>query len=163
MNTDTPPPASTDRFLRMARGASALACGAMAAFLYSLKRVNPTLDLELGAGSLLAAGLGAFLAWVIWNAVARMNTGEAVAPSRPLRWGMGLAAGILLVGTFAGFWIAIRDVRREALLQVIQGTALAVMVLSGIGWVLFKLTRLLNQGEPPEGSTGEPPPGQEEE
>ena len=29
-----------------------------------------------------------------------------------------IAAGTLLLGTLAGFWIAIKDVRREALLQV---------------------------------------------
>jgi hypothetical protein len=155
-HTPDPESAGTTRFLLLARACSAVACATMAGFLYSLKRVNPQMEFDLGVGSLVAALLGGALAWGLWS--------SAVRPGSPTssRVPVLLLGGLLLVGTVAAFGYAIKDVGHGALLQVLQGTALALMVLGGIGYVLVRLTRMLNRDEPPVGSTGVPRDTEEE-
>ena len=64
-----PSPNAPLSFLQVAKFASAFACGVMGGFLYSLKRVNPSLELEFGLGTLLMAVLAGGLALALWRFV----------------------------------------------------------------------------------------------
>ncbi len=138
--------------------ASAFACGVMAGFLYSLKRVNPSLEVEVGAGSLLMFLLGAGLTLSLWNIATRLALFQAPTSEEQesrRRWRPLIILGaVLFLGMFISYGYAIKDIRRAALLQVLQGTSLAVFVLAGVGVVLVRLARMLNRNEPPVGSTG---------
>ena len=46
------------------------------------------------------------------------------------------------------YGVAIKDIRRGLLLEILQGTSLALFVLSGIGFVLYKLVRWLESEKP---------------
>lgn len=157
---ETSPPTPGEAFLAVAKFSSAFACGVMAGFLYSLKRVNPALELELGVGSLLMALMAAGLTLWLWNIAAgirrRAATGEDASSSKQRAWLLIAVGGILFLGMFSAYLAALKDVRRGALLQVLQGTTLAIFVICGIGMVLYRLVKLLNRDEPPTGSTGEP-------
>ncbi|MBM3847448.1 MAG: hypothetical protein FJ405_14345 [Verrucomicrobia bacterium] len=145
-------------FHQVAKVCSAFGCGVMAGFLYSLKQVNPELRFEFGFGSLLCAVLGALVAVVIWNRAVELSASShslnADDHRRQRRWFLGLM-GALFGGMLASYFYAIKDVRRSALLEVLQGVTLAFLVIGGIGILLIRLARLLNQNNPPDGSTGE--------
>lgn len=150
-------------FLWIARYASALACGVAAGFLYSIKHVNPALELEIGVGSGLAALVGGWLALFLWKQAMRMaeRAGEGDGPTslRPQRRALVIVSVILFVLMILSYLAALRDVRSSAMLQVLQGAGFALLVIAGICAVMVRLIRLLNQEQPPDGSTGEPPDG----
>ena len=159
---DSPPtsePSHSDSFLALARYASALSCSIASGFLYSLKRVNPSLKLELSFGTLLACILGGMLTLWMWRLVQELAGRRAALLSgseKQRRWVAVLGIGILLFGGMGLCYVmALKDVRSSALLQVMQGVGLALLVLSAIGVVMIRLVRLLNRDNPPEGSTGE--------
>jgi drug/metabolite transporter (DMT)-like permease len=148
-----------DGFVWVAKSASALACGVLAGFLYSLKQVNPSLQLEFSVGTLLMAALGALLSSALWKFAMELARSDAeVVPTpetlRRRRWVYGLI-GLLAVGMMLAYFFAIKDVERSALLQVLQGTSLALVVIAGIGMIIVRLAKMLNRNTPPDGSTGE--------
>ncbi|MBI1842952.1 MAG: hypothetical protein HYR88_19090 [Verrucomicrobia bacterium] len=150
----------SDSFLTLARYASSFSCAIASGFLYSLKRVNPSLQLEIGFGTLLAAILGGVVALFLWKSILEIaGRGEKRLSGAALRgrWIAVLVAAVLLFGSMAGsYWMALKDVRSSTLLEVLQGTGLALLVIAGIGLVMSRLIRLLNRDVPREGSTGEP-------
>ena len=157
--SETKPPIS---FLQLARHASSLSCAVAAGFLYSLKRVNPALELELGVGSLVAAVFGWWMSVFLWRQAlalaARRAQGEDDQALRRQQWALYGAATLLLGSMMLCYLFALKDVRGSALLQVLQGTGLALLVIAGICVVMVRIIRLLNLNPPADGSTGEPPP-----
>ena len=152
-------------FLWIARYASALACGVAAGFLYSIKRVNPALELEFGAGSGLSALFGGWLALVLWKQAMRMaeRSGEGDAPSslKPQRRALVIVSITLFAVMIISYLAALKDVKSSAVLQVLQGSGFALLVIGGICVVMVHLVRLLNREQPPDGATGEPSNGDE--
>ncbi|MBL9167434.1 MAG: hypothetical protein JNN07_06800 [Verrucomicrobiales bacterium] len=158
---DTPSESSSGlSFLQVAKFSSAFACGVMGGFLYSLKQVNPSLQLEFSLGTILMAVLSAGLALFLWKLVTDFAMGAAVKDGSDAgrRKFIALIIGGLLLfsGMFVSYFYAIKDIRRAAFLQVMQGTTLALVVVGGIGVIVFRLARMLNRNEPPTGSTGLP-------
>lgn len=155
-----PSPNAPLSFLQVAKFASAFACGIMGGFLYSLKRVNPSLELEFSLGTLFMAVLAGGLALALWNFVsefaAGLAPGDAAGKARRKLMLLILVSALLVLGMLGSYVYALKDVRRAAFLQVLQGTTLALFVLSGIGVILVRLARLLNKDEPPAGATGIP-------
>ena len=153
-----PSPNAPLSFLQVAKFASAFACGVMGGFLYSLKRVNPSLELEFGLGTLLMAVLAGGLALALWRFVTEfaggLTPGDPAGKARRNLRLLILVSALLVLGMLGSYVYALKDVRRAAFLQVLQGTTLALFVLSGIGVILVRLARLLNKNEPPTGSTG---------
>lgn len=151
----------TSSFLWIARYASALACGVAAGFLYSIKHVNPALELEIGVGSGLAALFGGWLALFLWKQAMRMaervGEGDSPASLRPQRRALIIVSVTLFLVMMLSYLAALKDVRSSALLQVLQGTGFALLVIGGICAVMVHLVRLLNREQPPDGTTGEPP------
>ncbi|HSH15025.1 MAG TPA: hypothetical protein VLD18_03255, partial [Verrucomicrobiae bacterium] len=63
---------SAGAFLRILAWPSALALGALAAFLYSLKQVNPEVRIVIDAWSWIIFGLGSAAAWFVMRKVFRL-------------------------------------------------------------------------------------------
>lgn len=158
MTETSPQSHSSLSFLQVAKFSSAFACGVMGGFLYSLKQVNPSLQLEFGVGTLLMAILTAGLALFLWKVVTDFAVGAAAkggTDSGRRKFIALIVGGVLLfTGMFVSYFYAIKDIRRAAFLQVLQGTTLALFVIGGIGVILVRLARMLNRNEPPTGSTG---------
>ena len=150
----------SDSFVMLARYASGFSCAIASGFLYSIKRVNPSLQLELSLGTLLAAIFGGVIAGMLWKFASELSgRGKNRLSDVDLRrrWIVFGVSAVLLFGMMAlSYGMALKDVRGGAVLQVLQGTGLALLVIAGIGVVMMRLIRLLNREAPPEGSTGEP-------
>ena len=115
----------SDSFLVLARYASGFSCAIASGFLYSIKRVNPSLQLELSVGSLLAAILGAVIAGALWKFVSELSRrGKASLSAQDLRrrWTVfGVSAALLFGMMVLSYGLALKDVRGSAVLQVLQG------------------------------------------
>lgn len=150
---------SGDRFIVLARRASVATCGILGGFLYCVRRVNPSLEFDPGPGAVVCAFLAAWACHFLWTPPGGNSSSgddsptDASQQSRRRRI-LILAVAALSVGLLGAYAFAIKDVRRSALLEVLQGTTLALMVIGGIAIVLVKLARFLGRDTPPDGSTG---------
>ena len=88
---------------------------------------------------------------------ARRAQGDDNQAFRRQQWALCGAGTLLLGSMMICYLVALKDVRSTALLQVLQGTGLALLVIAGICVVMVRIVRLLNLNEPPDGATGEPP------
>lgn len=135
-------------FAYVARVASVICFAGMAGFLYSVKQVNPVLEMEWGFGTLVMTVIGGWLAWILWNMAAQLvSEGTELQHRRRVKNLALLSGGVFLV-MLISWAVAIKDVRRAMLLEILQGTSLALFVLAGIGFVLYRLVRWLESEKP---------------
>ena len=138
--------------LRVIQLTSAFSLGLMAAFLYSVKQVTPELRCELTAASGIAFVIGATFSWVFWRIVLKRDDsgeedGKTGSPIRRRgRHRMILALSILLsLATIAAFAFALKGIGNDKLLEIVQGTVIAVFALCGIGFLLWQTARFLEK------------------
>lgn len=114
--------------------ATGLSLGAMAAFLCSIREVNPHLQFAFGTVSVLAFFLGAGLSWALWRAV--------LSPDDPgARFWFAFLSGVLVFGTFAGYAYALASLSSGRLREMVIGTIAAVATLSLLGMLFWKIAR----------------------
>lgn len=144
--------ANDRNLLRVIQLTSAFSLGLMAAFLYSVKQVTPELRCELSAVSGIAFVIGAAFSWVFWHIVLKRDdsgegntkTGGAIRCRRRNR--MILALSILLsLATIAEFAFALKGIGNDKLMEIVQGTVIAVFTLCGIGFLLWLTARFLEK------------------
>src|ERR1041385_5715671 len=108
-----PPPTRNERdLLRIVKVASALAMGAPAAFLYSLKEVHPHLRFEVGFGTVLVALATAIASWIFCGVMARADAeGHPTVARRRffIRW-LVVFGGLSTAGTIFAFICSLRNV-----------------------------------------------------
>lgn len=136
-----PPPGHEDSFFRVAKVASALGMGAMAAFLFCLKEVNPTVRFEFSPGAVVAFALAAGLSWSFWNAVA-----GAAARNKPLARRFLALAALLGLGTIGAFAYALKDVPSDRASDVVEGVLIAFLFLGALGLVFWRVVRFFEKG-----------------
>jgi ABC-type nickel/cobalt efflux system permease component RcnA len=138
-------------FTRILQLSSALSLGTLAAFLYSIKSVTPTLKLEISLGSVVFFLVAAAGSWVFWRAVLDTSptrppagaTGPEARRSRRFRF---LALGALFVGAMLGaVAYELRNVSLDKRIEVMEGVAFAVLLLTIVSWLFWKVTRFLEQ------------------
>ncbi len=134
-------------FVRVVKAGTALGLGSMAAFLYSLKQVHPSIVLEFGPGTILSAGITAVFSWLFCGVLFRTQFDEgdsaqsaAVKNRRMVRWVIYFLVISALVGAGV-FLYSLKDVSAEGRRDVLIGTGMAVIVLT-IGGILIHKTVL---------------------
>lgn len=112
----------------------------MAAFLFSLKQVHPSIELRFGVGTVFAFAIAAGLSWRVCALLGRRNaaSGDDAAANRLIQRWMILFMSVSGLGTLAAFGYALKDVSAASRREVIEGTGMAVVVLAMGAWLIFK-------------------------
>jgi peptidoglycan/LPS O-acetylase OafA/YrhL len=125
-------------FQKLVIWASSFSIALLAGFLGSLKQVNPTIQIRFTVASAVAFVLGGILTAVFLRLVLKAN-------KRKRAFLVVSAAVVCVLGYFL---LGIADTARENRSDVAVGTAIAVAVLSCVGFVLWRLTRFLEADQP---------------
>jgi len=128
-------------FFRIAGAGSSLAFGAMVASLFALDHGPAGFIFRLNALVVISFVVAAAAGWYYWKLVARMATEKAPAPRR--RKFIVFSIGLVLVGVI-GFIYPMKFIPPEKRNDVFIGLALAVSVLSGVGFVMRKVIKFLD-------------------
>ena len=152
--------ANNDRGLtRVIKYSSALGLGLMAAFLYSIKQVTPELQYNLSIGTGVSFVAAAALSWAFWRLVfGKPNNSENGLSKPRKRWFIILSV-FLTVATLAPFVYTLKGVANEKMVEIAEGTALALLALGGVGFLLWKAARFLENDSKRANEPDEP--GQE--
>jgi hypothetical protein len=138
-------------FIRVVQFATALGLGLMAAFLYSLKQVHPSIRFEFNLGTVLAFLFTAVLSWAFCGVLFKGEFSEgdaaggaALKQRRVTRWMLWFAivSGLATVGAFV---YSLKDVAADSRREVLQGTGIAVVVLSIGGFLIHKTVRFFEE------------------
>jgi|SRR5436190_7202738 len=136
--------ANNDRDLtRVIKCSSAVALGLMAALLYSIKQVTPEFQYKISVGTGVSFAAAAGLSWAFWRLVfGKPDSTEHDLSKLRKRWFIILSA-FLTMATLAPFIFALKGVANEKMVEIAEGTALAVLALGGVGFLLWKTARFL--------------------
>jgi ABC-type nickel/cobalt efflux system permease component RcnA len=133
-------------FTRILQLSSALSLGALAAFLYSIKSVTPTLKLEISLGSGLFFLIAAAGSWVFWRTVLETSRTRPAAGAGRTRRFRFMALSALFVGAMlAAVAYELRNVSLDKRVEVMEGVAFAVLLLTIVSWLFWRVTRFLEQ------------------
>lgn len=156
----TPPPKSELDFLRLVQWSGAGCLGLTAAFVESLKSVNPTVRFEFSFYTVLAFAIVTAASWYVAE---RVFFRALLAGRRPpVKLAVGFTA-LLTLGTLAGFALALRGVNAERQRDMAVGTIWALLALSVVGFAFWKVVQFLerdaarNETPPPAAPKDEPP------
>ncbi len=138
-------------FVKVVQAGTALALGVMAAFLYSLKQVHPSIRLEFTIGTVIAFLVTAVFSWMFCGVLFKgeFNEGDtvqsaAIKKRRVVRWTIffivvsGLATG-------GAFLYSLKDVSSQNRREVMEGAGLAVAVLTAGGFLIHKSVRFFEE------------------
>ena len=121
------------QFARLMQLAVSVSLGFMAAFLWSLKQINPQVRFEVSFDTFAAFLVAGGVSWFIWPTAARAR-----------RRFLTFAAAVLLL-TAGAFAYGVKDVSGAKLRDVAIGATLAVVALSVLGFALWLVSRFLEQ------------------
>ena len=128
---------------RVIKCSSALALGLMAAFLYSIKQVTPEFQYKISVGTGVSFAAAAALSWVYWRLVFGKQNNSEHGVSKPRKRWLVILSLFLTVATLAPFVYTLKGVANEKMVEIAEGTALAMLALGGIGFLLWKAARFL--------------------
>jgi len=149
--------ANNDRDLtRVIKWCSALGLGLMAAFLYSIKQVTPELQYRISFGTGVSFVVAVALSWAFWRLVFGKPNGSENSLSKPLKRGFIILSIFLTVASLAPFVYMLKGVANDKKGEIAEGTALAVLVLSGVGFLLWKTARFLESDSKREDDDSKP-------
>lgn len=138
-------------FVRVLKFASALGLGVMAAFLYSLKQVHPTIELEFNLGTVLAFLITAVFSWLFCGVLFKgeFNEGDSASAAafkkrRVTRWIIFFVV-VSGLATAGAFLYSLKDVSAENRREVIEGAGIAAVVLTIGGFFIHKAVRFFEE------------------
>lgn len=141
--TPVPPTEQEKLFIRVVKLSTAFSLGCMAAFLHSVREVNPKLRFEVswltGIWFLAGAGFSRLLWKLLPLETARRDAPASVTKGKMLR--AVLLSLVMTVGLVAAFAYGLKDVAREKLPEIAVGTTLALAFLTTAGGMLFAVGR----------------------
>jgi hypothetical protein len=144
MTNENPP---SDRGLVwVVQVSSALSLGTLAALLYSIKAINPQIDFQPSAATLVAFALAAADSVLFWHIVFQLNrrTGDGQsAPDRRRKVGLGLLAASLGIGLIVAFIYPLKDFSREKVSEIGFGAFIALGFLTLLGLLFWRVVRHL--------------------
>lgn len=125
-------------FERLIQWGVALCIGAMGAFILSLRQVNPVVRFEFDWVTLLGLIVGGAMGWLFWKVIPDEKTAqEGRGRWFPLViWSLALTGGMV-----AGFAYGMKDVSGRQHRDMLIGTAAALVVLGGVGFIGWKIAR----------------------
>ncbi len=130
--------------MRVIKFSSAFSLGIMAALLYSIKQVNPTLQYEISWGTAVSFAMAVAFSWAYWRLLfGKQNDLNGGLSKFRRRWLLALSV-FLAVGTVVPFVYALKDVAADEASDVAQGTAMALVALGAVGFLFWRVTRYLN-------------------
>lgn len=141
MTTNSQPP-SEHNFLRLLQYSGAGCLGITAAFVESLKSVNPELVFRLSGWTFLAFLVVTGASWYVMERVFFRDRQEGKPP--PVKLVIGFTA-LLSIGTLAGFALSMRGISAERQKDMLVGTTWAVMALSIVGFAFWKVVQFLER------------------
>jgi Na+/proline symporter len=140
-NLPTPPNSKEERaFEKLVMWVSSFSIGVLAAFLASLKQVNPSIVFKFTFATVAAFVGGAVLAVLFLRAV--------LHGSKKRRAMLVFIAAIGSVLLY--FFFGIENTSRANRSDVMFGTVIAVMVLSFLAWVIWRLGRYFESDQQPD-------------
>lgn len=138
-------------FVWVVKAASALGLGLMAAFLYSLKQVHPSIRLEITFGTGVVFLVTAVFTWLFCRVLFKGEFTEEGLPRAPgqrkkqvARWIIVFLSLSTLI-TIAAFVYSLKDIAAESRRDVIQGTVIAFVVLAGGGLLIHKAVKFFEE------------------
>lgn len=120
-------------FEKLVVWASALSMAVMAAFLASLKQVNPDLQIRFSAATVIAFFVGGALTLLFVHFVRRADKKKRA----PIVIGTGLASMVVYIA------VGIKDTAQQSRSDVMIGMFFALVVLSCIATVLWRVARFM--------------------
>ncbi|HMJ89587.1 MAG TPA: hypothetical protein VK530_07205 [Candidatus Acidoferrum sp.] len=126
---------------RIAGVGAALAFGAMVASLFALRSTSAGLAFEVNVLAVVAFLASAAVAWFYWRLVARMA--ENKSPEQWKKKFVSFSVALLAVGVIA-FAYPLRFIPPDKRADVFIGLALAIGVLTGVGFVMWQVIKFLN-------------------
>lgn len=130
-------------FIRVVKFSTAFSLGLMAAFLHSLRELNPSLRFEVSWVTALWFAVGAAFSRFFWKLLPLESGGQADAGGSPD--GKAARAVVLTLvmagGLVAGFVYALKDVAREKVPEFVIGTTLALVFLGAAGGLIYSVGR----------------------
>lgn len=127
---------------RFARVGVALSFGFMAGSLQALTRDAAGMRFQLGVWTVIAFLIGATLGWLYWDMAMRMNT-DAEHSSPRARRRFVVFTLLLFVGAFASYLYRLRFAPSTSSGEVAQGVVMAFVVVGGLGVILWRIVRFL--------------------
>lgn len=138
-------------FVWVVKAASALGLGLMAAFLYSLKQVHPSIRLEITLGTGIAFLVTAVFTWMFCGILFKGEFDEdgsvqaaGQQRKRVTRWIIVFLC-VSALATIAAFIYSLKDVAADSRWDVIEGTGIAVIVLAGGGFLIHKAVKFFEE------------------
>ncbi len=141
MKPDSPHDPEND-FLRLLQYSSAGSLGVVAAFVESMKSVNPTVRFELSGWTVVAFAVVAGASWYVVERVFFRALAKGGKP--PVKLVVGFTV-LLSLGTLLGFALSLRGVSAERQHDMLIGTTWAVMALSVVGLAFWKVVQFLER------------------
>lgn len=144
MNDNSPLPPGDSRqgrqFEKLVFWVSSFSLGVMAAGLASLKEVNPAIVFRFSAATVAAFLAGTILTALFLRLVLHASTRKRAA----------LVVGAFILAVLGYFSFGIKNVSPDNRHDVGIGTAIAVIVLSFVAWVLWRVVHFFESDQPPE-------------
>jgi hypothetical protein len=142
--------------IRVVEFSTALSLSLMTAFVFAIKTVNPSIQFSFSTLTLVVFLLSGFLFWLACHlffkrVVANAEAGPGSQVDRKsllLRW-VSFFSIALILETVLGFANGLRGVSSEKLREVIEGTMWALLFLSVLAFLFWKLTRFVQRDRPP--------------
>jgi drug/metabolite transporter (DMT)-like permease len=138
-----PAPGDSSTIFRIAGIGASLAFGGMVATLFAVKPIphGHGLTFVVTVPAVIAFVVAALCAWFYWRMVERMALDAA--PEQRRKKFVLFSAGLGVIG-IVSFLYPIKFVPEEKQKDVFIGLALAVGVLSGVGFVLLRVKKFLD-------------------
>ena len=134
MNAIKPAETKDERdFEKLVIWVSTFSIAVMAGFLASIKQVNPAVEFRFSVFSVIAFIAGGALTALFLRFVLK---------GKKSKRGL-LVVGVAIACVLGYFFIGIKHVSGDNRRDVTIGTAIAVAVLSFLGWVLWRISRFL--------------------
>jgi hypothetical protein len=145
-------PSTPDLWAVVAPLCAATSVGTLAAILVALRQIHPVLRLEFDLLSLSAGLVTAVVGWALGRGLWRLGRASSAGALelRALRRRVVLGLAVLGLLILAGFVLAATGIPDSRRRDMVAGGTLAVLVLSGVGWVLWLLAKLFGQPDEPE-------------
>jgi hypothetical protein len=138
----------TRAFFRVLEWPSAIGLGALAAFLFSLKQVNPEVRFEVNGWSAVVLIGCTGLAYPMVRALfSRMmpeaNRAGSDGPPRARRRRYYLVLSLLVLGTIGGFLHALRGISAAKQWDIAVGAGSALLLVAAVMYLFYRLVRFL--------------------
>ena len=138
-------PSSGDQFDRLAGFASSFSMGAVAAFIASIKQINPTLEFKVGLFALLSFVVCFGITWWVYHIIFDDKTAEMDPKRRKKTILFFCVSSLLAVLSCMGF--ALKGISQNKLKEVAFGVIIAAIFISIAAFFFFKVVRFLEQDE----------------